>query len=213
MPGPLSPEQKARRPQYRRRYDWELAAAMLDDGQPKAAVARALGVTTGALDRLELTDAEAYLKQRSAAERRKVLCPHCRVRKKTRAAMSCQVCYPFVVSRRLRVIGPDEQGLYWPYLRCVWCKRSKPMRMFPRSRDDTWGRHSCCRECNTVLRRAYRNRTKVPCDICGRLRLSDAEKRPNGHLRSWPFCAECLYRSKDPRAVSARAEIRRLQAA
>lgn len=209
----------ARKPQYERRFDWDLAIAMVDDGHPKSVVAKHFGVTGGAVARVMLPEDVRRVDDLRRAETMRDLCA-CG-RKKTRRERRCHHCVRMERvenSTSIRVVGPCEDGLFWPELRCGKCREWKWSTAFgierQRNEMSRGGRRRWCKACETKLRQDYRKRHKVPCDLCGKPRLSDAEKLPGlkrarAH-RLWPFCRECLYHSDAPEAVAARAAIQRL---
>lgn len=203
------------KPQYARRFDWDQALAMYDDGFTIAEVASEMGVTNNAIWRIvHHTKEERRILNAARGQRYKDYC-ECG-RKKARKSTHCDRCAPYHATTTLRVVLCSD-ALFWPQLWCSSCKEWKWVPEFTRSvrrAVGRMGRRRTCRACDTRIRREYRNRTKVPCDICGEPRLSDAEKTPGlrrgEQQRLWPFCNECLLHSDDPRAVEARVAVRKL---
>lgn len=206
----LSAEAREESYRRRRRFDWDAALALLDEGYTVSAVARHFGVTSGAVYRITLPEEERKLFKAAAIyEVQHDLCECGRA--KLVWSAHCARCVRFHQTGA-RLTDPDESGLVWLELWCGGCGKWLPNTAFCRSKNNPGrgSRRERCRSCDTAERRAYRERTKVACEICGGKRLADREKLP--HLRRgrkrerklWPFCGECLRRSRDPRAVAAR---------
>jgi hypothetical protein len=79
-------------------------------------------------------------------------------------------------------------------LRCVTCRRWLPDSDFPRdrrSRKARRHRHKQCRECNTVARRAYREKHKVACEGgCGRM-VEGGGRAHRGDPERPYICRQC----------------------
>ncbi len=74
-------------------------------------------------------------------------------------------------------------------LQCITCREWKWDIEFPwhRGEDYRRGRHTTCRNCHTLIKRAYRERTRVPCSGgCGGL-ANSADTRPGAK----PRCVKC----------------------
>lgn len=212
-----------------RKFDWDRAVALFDDGWTVVDIAAEMEVSPTAVWRIIDPDLMERMNARArAVAKGGIACDNCgrprssnptQIRRAREAGklLLCKPCRDIEAVTSVRLVR-DEDGLWWPQLRCRDCREWKWMTDFTRGKQaGRFFRKGTCRSCDTAARRKHRNRTKVPCVICGKLRLSDNEKV--GHLkrgkavRLWPFCQRCLHHSDDPRAVRARKAIRDLQQA
>lgn len=149
-----------------RKFDWNKARELRASGMTYAAIGRVLGVTDRAV-RLACDDnARARQALITRKWQRGGVCEDCGTqisRNATNPAKRCVRCAGLAAAVNVR----ESE------LRCVTCREWKPDDMFPRSRAGAVshrGRHDQCRACQTVARREYRNRNKVPCaNGCGTL--------------------------------------------
>lgn len=154
---------------YPHRFDHDLARRMRAEGATLKAIAEVMGVTPAAVK--HACDEEE--RRRSIARRlewmQQAACPECGAQT-TRTTVGgdsrCRACSTKAMATSVR----DGE------LRCVTCQEWKPDHGFPRNRAKKGtlrrGRHTSCRACQTKARQAYRERHKVPCDRCGKPRLS-----------------------------------------
>jgi len=155
-----------------RKFDWDDAKRRYQAGESQAEIARSVGVSRTAL-RFALYPLELASSRKYTAEwQRQAVCAVCggqcgRYGGQDPASYRCRSCANKAQATSVR----DNE------LRCQTCREWKHDLAFPHNRLETVrrGRHRSCRDCNTALRKAYRERIKVPCDKCGKPRLPAQE--------------------------------------
>ena len=155
-----------------RKFDWDEAKRRYEAGETQREIARSVGVSKNSVLFALNSLARARHRKRNAEWQRKALCAVCggqcsRHGGQDPASYRCRDCTNKAKATSVR----DAE------LRCLTCREWKHDLAFPHHRLETArrGRHASCRDCNTALRKAYRERIKVPCDKCGKPRLPAQE--------------------------------------
>lgn len=164
---------------YIRKFDWDEAKRLRERGLTIGQVAIELGVSKNMVWVVTTPGAyEKLLERNKERARSGGTCVDCGTAislNYSRRAQRCSECYAYAQTVNVR----DKE------LRCTTCRKWKPDEEFPRNRSAGFtrrGRHKECRACNTIRRREYRNRNKVPCanPDCDNLVLAPNELRRNG---------------------------------
>jgi predicted RNA-binding Zn-ribbon protein involved in translation (DUF1610 family) len=136
------------RRQYVRAFDYEEARRRHANGESVSDLAREYGVSSDRVRQVVFPEVGRRADERKAAYR--YVCPDCGERIATRKNARCRPCS--VV--RMRVSVREDT------LQCVTCQQWKPDEDFPsnRSEEHRRGRHTSCRSCQTINKRAYRKR-------------------------------------------------------
>lgn len=172
---------------YVRMFDWDEARRLRAEGLSCRAIAARLGVTTSAVYRVVTPgqiEAQAANARRYASTG---VCDDCggpmnRV-SRSHGSRRCAECAAVARTTSAR---PEA-------LRCVTCREWKPDSDFPLGgrKIGRRGRHLQCRGCQTIARRAYRDRHKQPCVGCGKPALPPREKGPRGS--GVARCLDCYH--------------------
>lgn len=192
-------------------FDWSLAEALYDDGYTISEISRAVGATNLAVARVvRLSEEERRRRARTRDNHDQCACG----RRKIAWSEMCEKCFRHQRQEAAytRIVGPDEDGFFWLESRCSKCGEWKIWTDFPtgqRAPARGW-RKTRCRACDNAARKAYRDRHKIPCTVCGgpMLPANDRGRRGAGH----PFCRECWQHSDDPRVVVEREDAARRSA-
>jgi hypothetical protein len=164
--------------EYVRRFDHEEAARRRANGERLTDLAREYGVSKSAVAQairnLTPEGREAYRESHRAYQRSGV----CEVCGGTATVMSQKPTSPDgrnLCARcrrreeRTSVRLDDDGNAVW--VRCTTCREWRVPADFTRGQRypdlREGGFHNQCRPCNTVLRRSYRQRNRVPCEDCG----------------------------------------------
>lgn len=182
---------------YVRKFDWDEARARREAGESYAAIARALGVSATAI-RFACDPGEyARARRGNALFQRSGVCVDCGgacSRNCSRPVSRCGRCAALALVTSVR---PDA-------LQCVGCREWKPDDAFPSNRAEPHrrNRHGQCRACQTRNKRAYRERTRVPCSTgCGRM-VNTADRAD----KTKPlFCHPCAMRRVSERYAQVAA--------
>lgn len=183
---------------YVRKFDHDEARRRYAAGESKTALAREYSVSSTAVARV----VDRRVAKRMYAYTRAgflSVCEECRgpaihnPYNKRRAAdgrILCHVCRGKAARTALEYTPGGVAVAAW----CAACKRMLPFDEFPRGQRfkdvRPGGIHNSCRECQTVLRRNYREARKVPCSHgCGTLVLHE---RPDPNKPS--ECQPCAIR-------------------
>jgi hypothetical protein len=188
---------------YERKFDWNEAKRRYAAGESLYLIASELGVSHQAVRRVvvpgKMEEQAAYSRTLKGAGR----CDDCggptHAGSRYRGSTRCRDCASLALATSVR---ENE-------LMCFGCKEWKPDEEFPLNKADSkarrW-RHSFCRGCQTIARREYRNRNKVPCaDGCGTLVLAPNEQAASA--RSHGATATGCCRSCANRRVQARRRL------
>jgi hypothetical protein len=190
---------------YERKFDWDEASRLYNQGVSLVEIGRRLGVSYTAVRRIvvpgvkEVHDAHALA--RSAAP---VPCIEgCgRTCTKIAAIYHSGRCVECAAIRQATTAREGE-------LQCYVCREWKPDEDFPHNKSEKFGRrqrHTVCRPCGTIARREYRNRNKVPCaDGCGRMVLAPNEQASSAKQKGYTATGCC--RSCSRRRVVERTRI------
>lgn len=140
---------------HARKFDWDEAKRLREEGLTYEEIGRRLGVSAVAAHYACDPAAYAASNERAATWQRQGICPDCgaqTTRHSATVSSRCRKCYSLAKASSVR---PTE-------LRCVSCREWLPDPEFPRHRRNVArrGRHRQCRECNTVAKRAWRQRQK-----------------------------------------------------
>lgn len=142
---------------YVRRFDWDEARARRAAGESYPSIARALGVSETAIQRVCKPEMNARMAAGVREWQRGGVCSDCgkrcsRNRSRVRAGLPqrCSACHGISMQTTIR---PDT-------LRCGTCKEWKPDDAFPGNRTlpARRGRGRHCTACQTKARRDYRHR-------------------------------------------------------
>jgi predicted transcriptional regulator len=176
---------------YVRKFDWAEAKRLSVGGWTQKEIAAHFGVTQTAVS-LALNPLSRHRAAlNSAAYQSGGKCEDCgvpctRYSKRSGKRQRCRKCWNKAQATSVR----DEE------LRCVRCRRWLPDRCFPRDRVESArrGLHSVCRDCQTVIKREYREARKVPCEDCGT--LVDPPKWGRRGPDAPPLCLPCWHRRR-----------------
>lgn len=170
-----------------RTFSWDEAKRLRSQGLTYREIANHLGVSDSAVvfacDDRQRAMAENY----KAEWQRRNTCVDCGKRTSRNRLGHVSRCLSCSAKARATTVRETT-------LRCSSCGEWKPDNAFPYSRaarQTHRGRHQQCRACQTIARRAYRNRHKVPCVGCGKPALPPSEKGTHG--TSQPRCRDCMY--------------------
>ena len=174
---------------HERRFDWDEAVRLRSEGLTCAEIGARLGVSGMAVYRVVVPGARERMNARAAAWKMSGACPDCGTEGVSRQALDkphrCVECAHKAQATSVR----DGEQLCWH------CKTWKPDADFPRNRAArvSWrGRHHSCRVCQTTLKAAFRNRTRVPCVSCGALRSHPRDRGSRGaHYPDTGLCVVC----------------------
>lgn len=177
---------------YERKFDWDEARRLRATGLSYAEIARRLGVSDSAVNRVcnpALMNATALRLSQFFVRK----CHYCGGRAvhnpyspNAHHVPRCRDCFNEQKATSVR----DTE------LHCALCDTWKPDNDFPWSRAAALqrrGRHQTCRACCTRARQEYRERHKAPCACCGSPALPPNEKTTRG--TSYPRCRDC-YRAR-----------------
>lgn len=175
--------------EYVRKFDWDEAKRLRKQGMTYKAIAETLGVSVTAVSLACNPRQYAINRQTTSAYQRRGTCVDCGERissNYSKAILRCRECSALHQATTVR----DSELL------CSSCREWKPDTSFPFSRSEPSarrGRHGTCSECQTRLRKAYRERHKVPCaNGCGTM-VEDCSR----HSRSWTgLCRACWQESR-----------------
>lgn len=169
-----------------RKFDWDEARRLHDEGLTYTAIAAQLGVSKTAVRRVCDDDVYDSMLRNAADWHRGGRCPDCSApttRNTKGADHRCVAC----AAKAKATTARDGQ------LQCTSCRAWKPDDDFPHNRTKRYarrGRHNQCRACLTAAKRAYRERRKVPCARCGQPRLPANET--GGRRRGFKDTCLCL---------------------
>lgn len=160
---------------YEREFDWEEARRLYAAGESLSSISREFGVSWAAVQRVVVP---GKMEEHAVRARALIGAGHCddcggptHQGSRYRGSTRCRDCASIALATSVR---ENE-------LMCFACREWKPDEDFPLNRGDSKARryrHSYCRPCQTISRREYRNRNKVPCaDGCGTLVLAPNEQR------------------------------------
>lgn len=155
---------------YVRKFDWDEARSLYEQGVPKGVIARHLGVTSAAIHYAVDPAVLERMRVHSIEYQKSGRCIDCGGPCSRNPSYGEHRCVSCAGILRRTSVRPTE-------LRCFGCKEWKPDRAFPRSRSEKHrrGRHGFCTPCGTAARRAWRERNKRPCaNGCGNLVGDDA---------------------------------------
>jgi hypothetical protein len=172
---------------YTRKFDWEEARRLHAGGLSYQKIADRFGVSATAVmfacDDRARERMHAYVSE----WQRQGVCVDCGGQCSRKFAR-CVAC---ASALRATTVGDGV-------LRCVNCREWKPDDEFPMGQNRTAlrrGRHNNCRACQTVLRRAYRDRNKVPCaNGCGTMVLAPNEQAASARKKgsvATGMCRKC----------------------
>ena len=160
---------------YIRKFDWDEAVRLRKQGMLLREIAARLGVSESAVDHAVNPRSRARAAAITSEYQRGGTCidcgKQCSRNYSVHTPRRCHSC-----AARALVTAVRDDGLL-----CFRCKEWKWDTEFPYSRakrnEVRRGRHSFCRGCQTIARREYRNRNKVPCSNgCGELVLAEGER-------------------------------------
>lgn len=181
---------------YERRFDYDEAKRLREEGLTYQQIASRFGVTDSAVYWAVNDGAREAMIARHGEWQRGGTCVDCGSpcsRNRSRRHERCHACASLA---RATSVRPNE-------LRCRTCHEWKPDEGFPggeRPNGARRGRHGQCRSCLTEAKRAWRERNKVPCSHgCGA--MVDGKNRSNPHKP--PECKSCANRRTA--AMNARA--------
>jgi len=173
-----------------RSFDWDEAKRLRKTGLTYNELGDRFGVSASAV-RLACDDrARARLRAASYEYQRGGSCIDCGAsisRNASRPALRCRQCANLAQSTTVA----DKT------LRCCTCGEWKPDNDYCYTRGGSTkvrrGRHKECRSCQTIARRNYRGRHKVPCaNGCGSLVLAPNEQREG----SKGLCRSCAQHAR-----------------
>jgi hypothetical protein len=184
---------------YLRKFDHDEARKRHASGESVAALAREYGVTWSAVQRVvdPITRERAALSSAARFARHGNRsqywpCPECGGR--ARKGHLCRRCHLARLRGGRDLFDKDGRML------CTRCGEYRPADEFGwRSHTkapDRGFRRSTCRRCETQIRRAYRERCKVPCVVCGAPALPPEEKRTRG--AGFARCRACYRARRGP---------------
>ncbi len=178
---------------YVRRFDRDEARRLVEEGHTQSSVAEMLGVSASAVwFAVHPSAYERNMVLRSEWQRTGV-CPDCGAKTSRTGGIGSRRCIP--CAARLATTSVRETELL-----CFSCREWKPDAAFPCNRGERAacrrGRHNHCRACQTVLRREYRHRNRVPCRACG-----EPCSAPNETRDATGLCRRCYLHS--PKAKAA----------
>ncbi len=139
---------------YQRKFDHEEAERRYDAGESVAALAQEYGVVVNAVRRIVVPASRAAYDRYQVSLKGRGHCDRCggpmHQGSRYRGSRLCRKCF-----------GDDQATSVRPdALLCFGCREWKPDHEFPHNRSKVRrrGRHSFCRACNTIQRRAHRQR-------------------------------------------------------
>ncbi len=210
---------------YIRKYDHDECRRLYAQGASVSELAERYGVTTTAITICVDPEARARNYARASAFY-KTSCEDCgnpcliasAPMKRAKSGRSlCAICS---AKERRENVQVDGDGTVIA-VHCASCKEWKPAEAFGKGKRypdlREGGFHNGCRACNVAMRRAYRNRHKVPCEGgCGRLvegkgrvQTNTRPERPGGRGQLDPdrphLCAECWHKSPAGQEAHAKA--------
>lgn len=180
---------------YERKFDWDEAQRLYDEGVPLEWIASKLHVTTTAIRRIVVPGAmekmAAYSKQYPHG---KTHCKNCgastNLFSHNRGLGLCKTCA--AIERRTTIRETE--------LLCGTCKRWLPDEAFHGGSADNLrarrGRRRDCRDCSNKRRTRYRQTHRIPCKGgCGRT-VSPSDQRANAKSQNRPnfkvgYCGVC----------------------
>lgn len=138
---------------YERKFDWDEAKRLHEDGMSYNAIAARFGVSQTAIWRVVTPGAREKSNARIAAWQKTGVCSDCGGKATRRHAQADSLCMK-CSARRSRTSVRDDA------LWCSGCQQWKPDDDFPKDRAEAHrrDRHVYCRPCNTRTRREWRHR-------------------------------------------------------
>lgn len=139
-----------------RKFSWDEATKLRKSGLTLKAISKRLGVSYSAVWFALNPEARAKSSARTVEWQRQGICPDCgatATRFRGGKQCRCRAC-----GIRAMATSAREAELH-----CSNCDEWKPDEEFPHNRGETVsrrGRHSLCRQCNTIVRRSYRERNR-----------------------------------------------------
>lgn len=138
---------------YERKFDWNEAKALRNDGWTYAAIAERFSVSRSAIQRVCDEKRKARVAEYGAQWQRNGCCPECGAQAtRSNVQHKCMAC-------RVREMATSVRG---DMLRCTTCREWKPDEgfCFDKLLTARRGRHCQCRVCLTVARRKHRERNR-----------------------------------------------------
>jgi hypothetical protein len=142
---------------YQRKFDWDEARRLREEGLSWSVIARELGVSSAAVQRVcdpkrreQMAEATArYMKSASCVDCGKSCTPVAFHKNKGNTEPRCNRCANlFYLATSYR---DGEQ-------RCSECRQWKPLWDYPRRKTRIMGRHKICTPCGTKMKRDWRAR-------------------------------------------------------
>lgn len=168
-----------RKPQYARRFDWDEAKRMYEDGAPIAWIAERWGVTAGAVSRVvkpgEYERQAKYTKRYQGTG----ICPKCGGPMNKISELRGHSCIKCANRERRTTVRGDE-------LKCVICKKWYPDDRFYRNKTLAHRRFraSVCKSCSNAARAEYR-RTHPESERAASRRAYERKRARKKEKRVW----------------------------
>ena len=173
---------------YERRFDWDEARRLRGEGMAFTQIAERMGVSPAAIYRVVVPGARERINASAASWVMGGICSACgktgvsrTARDKSRRCVEC--------ARKKQATSVREGELL-----CFGCREWKPDGEFPANRQARArrSRHGFCRGCQAWMRQRSRERRKVPCAECGRLRGHPSDNGA-GVGRDTGLCRDCYH--------------------
>jgi hypothetical protein len=168
---------------YRRKFDHEQAQIRHAAGETVTALAREYGVSFQAVKRVVDLRTRARMAEQTRRYLMSGVCVDCGKEGVSIHGPRCRACASQLKANSVRA----------DTLRCTTCRRWLPDSDFPRrgANKARRQRHKQCRECNTVARRAYREKHKAACEGgCGRM-VEGGGRAHRGNPDRPYLCRQC----------------------